>query len=63
MTKTKELWSGFADMLQGNKELCCRLHQQAVAEGEAIQSVMVSTYRLRHRRFGDRPSSPPEGGG
>ena len=23
--------SGFADMLQGNKELCRRLHQQAVA--------------------------------
>ena len=32
-TKTGEFWRGFADMLQGNKELCRRLHQQAVAEG------------------------------
>jgi len=51
-TKTEGLWSRFADMLQGNKELCCRLHQQAVASeqiskplvdelAEAIESALV----------------------
>ena len=40
-TKTGEFWDGFADMLQGNKELCRRLHQQAVAEG----GVMAKTCR------------------
>ena len=29
-TKTREFWDGYADMLQGNKELCRRLHQQAL---------------------------------
>ena len=40
-TKTEGLWSRFADMLQGNKELCRRLHQQAVTEG----GVMPKTCR------------------
>jgi len=38
MSKTKELWSGFADMLQDNKELCRRLHQQAVAKGATLKA-------------------------